>query len=214
LSGAPDLGWLAGPAREVAPALLGWTLLHEGVGGPIVETEAYEEHEPACHAYAGRTARTWPLFGPAGHAYVYLSYGIHRLFNVVTGPEGRGEAVLVRALEPRHGLGSMRVRRGGVGDRGLCSGPGKLAAALAIGPDQNGIRIGEGVALLPPADARPRAVIAGPRVGISKAIELPWRFCLADSGWLSRPAGAAALSPSSRLPRRRRRWARASPREA
>jgi DNA-3-methyladenine glycosylase len=190
------LDWLAAPAREVAPALLGWTLLHRGVGGPIVETEAYEQDEPACHAYVGRTARTEPLFGPPGHTYVYLSYGIHRLFNVVTGPTGRGEAVLVRALEPRHGVERMRARRGGVGDRQLCSGPGKLAAALEIGAAQNGLPIEGELQLLPP-EAEVTAT-AGPRVGISKATELPWRFCAADSGWLSRPARAAALSRSSR----------------
>jgi DNA-3-methyladenine glycosylase len=193
---------LAGPARTVARELIGCALVNDGVGGRIVETEAYEEHEPACHAFAGPTSRNRALFGPAGRAYVYRSYGIHHLFNVVTGPAGRGEAVLIRALEPCWGLAMMRCRRGGVGDRELCSGPGKLAAALGIGPEHDGIELNGSLRLLRAQDRGGPAppIVAGPRIGISRAAELPWRYCLSGSGWLSRPPGEPRLSP-----RRRRR---------
>jgi DNA-3-methyladenine glycosylase len=192
---------LTGPARTVARELIGCRLVNDGVGGVIVETEAYEEHEPACHAFAGPTPRNRPLFGPAGRAYVYLSYGIHHLFNVVTGPEGRGEAVLIRALEPCWGLAEMRRRRGGVGDRELCSGPGKLTAALGIGPEHDGIELNGGLLLLLRAQDRggpAPPIVTGPRIGISRAAGLPWRYCLGGSGWLSRPPGKPRLSPRRR----------------
>ena len=173
--------------NEVARELIGCVLLHEGVGGRIVETEAYAGHEPACHAHVGLTARTAVIFGPPGRAYVYLSYGIHRLFNVVTLPEGEAAAVLVRALEPLAGIELMRGRRPGRSDRELCSGPGRLAAALEIGAEHNGIDLVAGpIALHRPAEP-PTEIVAGPRIGITKAVELPWRYCEAASPWLSRP---------------------------
>lgn len=176
----------------VARDLIGCWLLAAGVGGRIVETEAYAACEPACHAYVGVTDRTRVLFGPPGHAYVYLSYGVHQLFNVVTAPVGDGAAVLIRALEPLVGLERMRGRRGGRSDRELCSGPGRLAQALGIGPRLNGADLATGdVALHPSPNGRAGCEpVAGPRVGISKATDLPWRFCEPDSAWLSAPASA------------------------
>ncbi len=170
----------------VARELLGCTLGLDGRVGRIVETEAYDQSEPACHAYAGLTARTRPLFGPAGHAYVYLSYGIHELFNVVTGDEGHGAAVLVRALEPVAGNGGMRERRPGRSDRELCSGPGRLTQALGIGLEHNGLAL-DGSERGPQlhAGAPPGKIVAGPRIGITKAPELPWRFHEAASPWVS-----------------------------
>ncbi len=183
---------------EVARELIGCTLELGGRGGRIVETEAYDESEPACHAYVGVTARTRPLFGPAGHAYVYLSYGIHELFNVVTGAEGHGAAVLIRALEPVRDLDGIRARRPGRADRELCSGPGRLTLALGIGLGHNGAPLGSGRDDLPgigprPPGAQPR-IESGPRIGITKATALPWRFCEAASPWISgpRPPGAEA----------------------
>ncbi len=179
------------PPREVAVDLIGCTLLHEGVGGPIVETEAYERDDPACHAFGGLTARNAPLFGPPGRAYVYLCYGIHSMFNVVTDADGVAAAVLVRALRPTHRVDAMRARRGPRPDRELCSGPGKVCQALGITLAGSGAGALEApYALLgrPPGDSRPE-VVAGPRIGLTKAAELPWRYCLAGSGYLSRPAG-------------------------
>ena len=175
--------------HEVARDLVGCELLFDGVGGPIVETESYERDDPACHAYVGLTPRTATLFGPPGRAYVYLSYGIHSLLNAVAEPEGSAAAVLIRALEPRRGLAAMRARRGNVGDRELCSGPGKLTEALGIGLSINGAPLTE-----PPFELRPRAgewreveVATGPRIGITRATERPWRFCAVGSAHLSRP---------------------------
>jgi DNA-3-methyladenine glycosylase len=178
------------PPRDVAAELIGCTLLHREVGGVIVETEAYQRDDPACHAFGGPTARNAPLFGPPGHAYVYLCYGIHSMFNLVTEPAGTAAAVLVRALEPTSGVELMRQRRGLDGDRDLCSGPGKVCEALAIELAQSGAdALAEPFEMLaPPADPS-RRVIAGPRVGLTKAAEYPWRYCLAGSGFLSRPAG-------------------------
>lgn len=176
--------------RAVAQELVGCALVRDGVGGIVVETEAYAEHDPACHAFGGPTPRSEVLFGPAGHAYVYLSYGIHHLFNVVTGPEGEAGAVLIRALEPRWGLGRMRGRRHGRADAELCSGPGRLTAALGIGPADNRSDLSGGpIALRRPPDRKPDELAAGPRIGISRATELPWRFCAVGSRWLSRAAG-------------------------
>lgn len=174
----------------VARDLIGCSLLVAGVGGRIVETEAYAEREPACHAYVGVTDRTRVLFGPPGHAYVYLSYGVHQMFNVVTAPSGEGAAVLIRALEPTAGIERMRARRAGRGERELCSGPGRLAQALGIGPRLNGADLSAGEVAIQPRSGRPVGEpAAGPRVGISKAIDLPWRFCEPGSAWLSAPAG-------------------------
>lgn len=178
--------------RQVAPDLIGCTLLHNGVGGRIVETEAYERDDPACHAFGGPTARNAPLFGPPGIAYVYLCYGIHTMFNVVTDRGGIAAAVLVRALEPTDGIETMRTRRGmstgDLPDRRLCSGPGKLCEALAIELAASGTSaIEEPYRLLGrPRGTRSPKVIAGPRIGLTRAVELPWRYCLAGSPYVSR----------------------------
>ena len=175
--------------HEVARELIGCALLYEGCGGTIVETESYERDDPACHAYVGLTERTATLFGPPGRAYVYLSYGIHSLLNFVCEPEGEAAAVLIRALEPTDGLEAMRARRGGRPDTDLCSGPGKLTEALGVGLGDNGADLSRGPfqILAPPPGAPRTAILTGPRVGITKAVELPWRFCLAGSPYLSRP---------------------------
>jgi DNA-3-methyladenine glycosylase len=174
---------------EVARDLVGCTIVHGATAGVIVETEAYHVSEPACHAYVGHTARTSVLFGPPGTAYVYRSYGIHALLNAVCEPEGVGAAVLVRALEPDAGLEAMRVRRGAERLEDLCSGPGKLTQALGIGLELNAASLLDGpVAVLARARGREAPeLVAGPRVGITKAVELPWRFCLAGSRFVSRP---------------------------
>ncbi|HWJ41882.1 MAG TPA: DNA-3-methyladenine glycosylase [Solirubrobacterales bacterium] len=176
--------------HRVARDLIGCRLLYDGVGGAIVETESYEADDPACHAYVGLTERTRVLFGPPGHAYVYLSYGIHSLLNAVAEPEGDAAAVLIRALEPTHGLEAMRRRRGQRPDAELCSGPGKLTEALGIGLDDNEADLGSDPFLLTePRGERP-AIVTGPRIGITKAVERPWRFCAAGSRFVSRPRPA------------------------
>ncbi|CAN5522642.1 DNA-3-methyladenine glycosylase [soil metagenome] len=181
--------FLASPVVDLARELVGWTVAHGGASGRIVETEAYHDSEPACHAHAGRTRRTEVLFGPPGRAYVYRSYGIHALLNVVVEPEGVGAAVLIRALDPLDGIELMRRRRRLERPEDLCSGPGKLTQALAIDLERNGSDLIAGpIRLVPPdrrAQRRPLAV--GPRVGITKAAELPWRFCEANSRFVSRP---------------------------
>jgi DNA-3-methyladenine glycosylase len=172
----------------VARELIGCRLFYQGCGGVIVETESYERDDPACHAYVGLTDRTEVLFGPPGLAYVYLSYGIHSLLNFVAEPEGEAAAVLIRALEPTTGLEAMRARRGDRPDRDLCSGPGKLTEALGLDLSQNGADLGrEPFLLLPPDDNWQGQVATGPRVGITKAVERPWRFALAGSAYVSRP---------------------------
>jgi len=174
--------------HTVARELVGCRLFHGGVGGTIVEVESYERDDPACHAYVGLTARTEVLFGPPGRAYVYLSYGIHSLLNAVTEPEGEAAAVLIRALEPTEGLEEMRARRGERPDLDLCSGPGKLTEALGVGLDANGADLSQDPFLLLPREDGWRGEIAtGPRVGITKAVERPWRFSLAGSPYVSRP---------------------------
>lgn len=178
----------------MARELIGCALLYEGVGGVIVETESYERDDPACHAHVGLTPRTETLFGPPGRAYVYLSYGIHSCLNFVCEPEGEAAAVLIRALEPRWGIEEMRRRRGRDDLRDLCSGPGKLTEALGIGLEQNGARLDRPPfeLRLPEAEWRAAEVVTGPRIGITRATELPWRFCAADSRYLSRPLRALA----------------------
>jgi DNA-3-methyladenine glycosylase len=172
----------------VARELIGCQLFHDGVGGTIVEAESYERDDPACHAYVGLTDRTEVLFGPPGRSYVYLSYGIHSLFNIVAEPEGEAAAVLIRALEPTAGIESMRARRGERPDRDLCSGPGKLTEALGIGLDANDADLSQDpFLLLPPDEDWSGEVLTGPRIGITKAVERPWRFCAADSPYVSRP---------------------------
>ena len=179
--------------HDVARDLIGCVVRHGETAGRIVETESYHMEEPACHAHAGVTARTSTLFGEPGHAYVYFSYGIHSLLNAVAEQAGVGAAVLIRALEPVDGLEEMRARRGVRRDEDLCSGPGKLTQALGIGLSLNGSSLVDGpIELLTrePGSREPRVVI-GERVGISKAADLPWRFCDADSPHVSRPWPAA-----------------------
>ncbi len=178
--------------HEVARELIGCHLLYEGRGGPIVETESYERDDPACHAYVGLTERTEVLFGPPGRAYVYLSYGIHSLLNFVAEPEGEAAAVLIRALEPTDGLEEMRSRRGGRPDSDLCSGPGKLTEALGVGLDVNGADLTQDPFMITArGDGWNGEIVTGPRVGITKAVERPWRFSLAGNPHVSKPAPRA-----------------------
>lgn len=167
-----------------AQALLGATLTVEGVGGVIVETEAYDRDDPASHAFPGPTARNAVMFGPPGHAYVYRIYGMHYCVNVVCGPR-LGGAVLIRALRPTEGLAVMRRRRGLEDERALCSGPGKLCQALAVDMVQNGLLLTAPPFRLTPATETP-PIAVGPRIGITKAAERPWRFGWAGSPYLSR----------------------------
>ncbi len=173
----------------VARDLIGCTVTVGAVSGVIVETEAYHMDEPACHAYAGLTPRTATLFGPPGKAYVYRSYGIHALFNAVTEPEGVGAAVLIRALVPDAGLAAMRGRRTGRPDEELCSGPGKLTQALGIDLVHNGGGLLDGPVHIGPAPVHAAAldVVAGPRIGITRATDLQWRFCVRGNRHVSRP---------------------------
>ncbi len=170
----------------VARQLIGATLLVDGVGGRIVETEAYDREDPASHSFAGPTARNAAMFGPPAHAYVYRSYGIHWCLNIVCREDGHGAGVLVRAIEPLAGLERMRERRGLDDLRLLCAGPGRVGQALGITHAHNGLAIDAPPFELLPASGRPRA-ISGPRIGISKAVEQPWRFGLEGSRFLSRP---------------------------
>jgi DNA-3-methyladenine glycosylase len=192
VSGRLDADFFDRSVHAVARDLIGCELLVDGVGGVIVETESYERDDPACHAYVGLTERTAVLFGPPAHAYVYLSYGIHSLLNFVAEPEGSAAAVLVRALEPTTGIDAMRARRRRSPVRELCSGPGKLTEALGVGLELNRVPVTE-----PPFELRGRSgawrevvVSTGPRIGITKATELPWRFCAAGSEFLSKPLPA------------------------
>jgi DNA-3-methyladenine glycosylase len=184
---ALDEAFFARSVHAVARDLIGCALLFDGLGGVIVETESYEAEDPACHAYVGRTPRTDVLFGPPARAYVYFSYGVHSLLNAVAEPEGEAAAVLIRALEPRWGIGEMRRRRGREPLRELCSGPGKLTQALGVGLEHNRASLlEEPFELRAPEAARPR-VVSGPRIGITRATELPWRFCSEGSEFVSRP---------------------------
>jgi DNA-3-methyladenine glycosylase len=178
------------PVLEVARDLVGCVVTHGDTAGVIVETEAYHESEPACHAFVGLTPRTRILFGRPGTAYVYRSYGIHAMLNAVCDHEGTGAAVLIRALEPLSGLDHMRERRGVDGVRQLCSGPGKLTQALGIDLELNGSDLVRGPIVF---SARPRAwrdvqILADLRIGITKAPDLPWRFTAAGNRFVSRPA--------------------------
>ena len=177
------------PVLEVARDLVGCELVHGPTAGVIVETEAYHESEPACHAHIGVTARTHVLFRAPGTAYVYRSYGIHALVNAVCEPEGVAAAVLIRALEPVEGIDLMRERRGVHALDQLCSGPGKLTQALGIGLGLNATDLVTGplrIAPRPPGWEEPE-IVAGTRIGITKAAELPWRFCARGSRSVSRP---------------------------
>ena len=176
----------AGDAPDVARALIGAVLLVDGVGGRIVETEAYDREDPASHTFSGPTPRNQAMFGPPGRAYVYRSYGIHWCLNFVCREEGHGAGVLIRALEPTHGLDVMQERRGLHDPRLLCSGPGKLGQALGITHAMNGHRLDRAPfqVLARAADVE---VVTGPRIGISKAVDVPWRFGMAGSRYVSRP---------------------------
>jgi DNA-3-methyladenine glycosylase len=183
--------FFARSVHEVAPDLIGVTLLVDAVGGRIVEVEAYDQEDPASHAYRGRTARNEAMFGPPGHAYVYRSYGIHWCLNLVCGGEGVPEAVLIRALEPTAGLEEQRRRRGVEDERALCSGPGKLCQALGITREHDGLPLD-----VPPfrLDERREVpeIATGPRIGITRATELSWRYLEANSPFVSRAAPRAA----------------------
>jgi DNA-3-methyladenine glycosylase len=177
--------FFARSVHDVAPELVGCTLLVDGVGGRIVEVEAYDGEDPASHGYRGETPRNRSMFGPPGHAYVYRSYGIHWCLNLVCDRSGRAEAALVRALEPTHGLDVMRERRGLAETRLLCAGPGRVCQALGITGLHDGLALDRPPFVLFAAEARVE-VVRGPRVGISLAADLPWRYGLAGSRFLSR----------------------------
>lgn len=173
-------------SHVVARQLIGVTLLIDGVGGRIVETEAYDREDPASHSFSGETPRNFAMFGPPARAYVYLSHGIHWCLNFVCREAGHGAGVLIRALAPEAGVEQMMTRRGTQDLRKLCSGPGKLAQALGVTRALNGAPLAA-----PPftllASTAPVDVVAGPRIGISKAVDMPWRFGLAGSPFMSRP---------------------------
>jgi DNA-3-methyladenine glycosylase len=182
---------VAGSVLDAAPGLIGWTLLVEGVGGRIVEVEAYDRDDPASHSYRGETARNAVMFGEPGRLYVYRSYGIHWCANVVCGPAGHASAVLLRALEPTHGLDVMRRRRGVSEERLLCSGPGRLTQALGLTGADDGADLGAPPFALRPPDRAP-AVTRSPRIGITRAAERDWRYVEAGTSWSSRPGRRAA----------------------
>ena len=175
--------------HDVARDLIGCTVTHGETAGIIVETESYHADDPACHAFGGPTPRSSVLFGPPAHAYVYLSYGIHSLLNFVAEPEGEAAAVLIRALEPVDGIETMRARRGVSRVEDLCSGPGKLTEALGVGLELNGVSLLDG-----PIEVAGRVdgwsqpgIVNSERIGITRAADLPWRFCAAGSRFVSRP---------------------------
>jgi DNA-3-methyladenine glycosylase len=172
--------------HEVAPDLIGTTLLVDGVGGIIVEVEAYHHTEPAAHSYRGPTPRNAVMFGPAGFVYVYRSYGIHWCVNFVCEKAGSASAVLIRALEPTHGIAAIRRRRGVRDARSLCSGPGKLTEALGITHAHNGLPLDAPPMALYARTAKPD-IVAGVRIGLTKAVDLPWRYGLRGSKFLSKP---------------------------
>ena len=177
--------FFARSVHEIAPDLIGCTLLVDGAGGLIVEAEAYDQEDPASHGFRGETARNRSMFGPPGHAYVYRSYGIHWCLNLVCEEAGTAAAVLLRALEPRHRIEEMHARRGLEEPRLLCSGPGRLCQALGVTGDHDGLPLDR-----PPFELRAREeepeIVAGPRIGITRAEDLPWRYGLAGSPYLSR----------------------------
>jgi DNA-3-methyladenine glycosylase len=182
--------FFARSVHEVAPDLIGVTLLVDGVGGPIVEVEAYDHEDPAAHGYRGRTKRNASMFGPPGHAYVYRSYGIHWCLNLVCEEEGSASAVLVRALEPTHDLEAMRARRSLADTRLLCSGPGRLCQALGVTREHDGLALDRDPFELRARSGEPE-IVTGLRVGITRAAERPWRYALAGSRFLSRPVRPA-----------------------
>ena len=192
---ALDREFFARSVHEVAPNLIGCTLLVDGVGGPIVEVEAYDHEDPASHGFRGETARNRSMFGPPGHAYVYRSYGIHWCLNLVCEEKGVAAAVLLRALEPAHGVEEVRARRNLDEPRLLCSGPGRLCQALAVTGEHDGLPLDR-----PPFELRARKgepeVVTGPRVGITQAADLPWRYGLAGSPYLSRGFRVSVRRPA------------------
>jgi DNA-3-methyladenine glycosylase len=177
--------FFARSVHEVAPELIGATLLVDGAGGVIVEVEAYDHEDPAAHGFRGRTERNASMFGPPGHAYVYRSYGVHWCLNLVCEQEGSASAVLVRALEPVRGLDAMRARRGLDNPRVLAAGPGRLCQALGVTREHDGLPLDR-----PPFELHAREgsvdVAAGPRIGITRAADRPWRYVLAGSRFVSR----------------------------
>ncbi len=183
--------FFARSVHEVAPDLIGCTLLVDGVGGPIVEAEAYDHEDPASHGFRGETDRNRSMFGPPGHSYVYRSYGVHWCLNLVCEEEGAAAAVLIRALEPVHGVEEMRRRRSLDAPKLLCSGPGRLCQALGVTRAHDGLPLDRA-----PFELRSRrdgvAVVTGPRVGISRAADLQWRYGLAGSPFVSRKFGLSA----------------------
>ena len=208
MSRAPDPrehAFYARSVHDVARELVGCVVRHGAAAGRIVEVESYHQQEPACHAFIGPRPRTEVLFGPPGRAYVYRSYGIHALLNTVAEEEGVGAAVLIRALEPVDGVELMRERRGVERFEELCAGPGKLTQALGVGLGLNGADLAHGpveIGPLEPGDRQPEIVL-GERIGITKAVDLPWRFCDATSACVSRP-WPAAMKRGRRLPSRSR----------
>jgi DNA-3-methyladenine glycosylase len=182
-------GFFDRSVHDVARDLVGCTVAHGEAAGVIVETESYHADDAACHAFVGLTARNSVLFGPPAHAYVYLSYGIHSLLNFVAEPDGEAAAVLIRALEPTEGVELMRERRGIERLEELCSGPGKLTQALGVGRELNGVSLENGpLRVFGRSEGwRQPAIVTDRRVGITKATELPWRFCAAGSRFVSRP---------------------------
>ncbi|MBI5276329.1 MAG: DNA-3-methyladenine glycosylase [Burkholderiales bacterium] len=172
-------------SHSVALQLIGAVLLVDGVGGRIVETEAYDREDPASHSFGGPTLRNQAMFGPPGRAYVYRSYGIHWCLNFVCREQGHGAGVLIRAIEPLHGIDVMRERRGMDDVRLLCAGPGRVGQALGITHDMNGMRL-DRKPFKVVAREHDVAIVAGPRIGISKAADVPWRFGVRDSPFLSR----------------------------
>jgi DNA-3-methyladenine glycosylase len=187
-----NAAFYARPVLEVARDLVGCVLSYDGCQGIIVETEAYHDSEPACHAFVGLTPRTETLFGPPGVAYVYRSYGVHAMLNAVSEPQGIGAAALIRALEPVSGIEAMAARRGTDPSRlrALCSGPGKLTQAFGISLGLNGSSLIAGPIVISPrpADWREVPISVGRRIGITRAVELPWRFTVTGSRFLSAPA--------------------------
>ena len=188
-------GFFARSVHDVAPDLIGCTLLVDGVGGAIVEVEAYDHEDPASHAFRGQTARNRSMFGPPGHAYVYRSYGVHWCLNLVCEEKGTAAAVLLRALEPTRGVEDMRARRGLEDLRLLCSGPGRLCQALAVTGDQDGFALDSPPFELLAREFEPE-IVTGPRIGITRAGDLPWRYGLAGSPFVSRKFAVSARGPA------------------